>query len=72
MNAKNLVEQLQKIADKHGVNLEDLEVNYRVDFNSDVEEVNWITEDLYDPETNSVLKSVTLFCDDSGLEDDEE
>ena len=72
MNAAELVKRLNEIAKEHNVSLEDLEVNYRVDFDSDVEEINWVGEDLYDSETNSKLKSVILFCDDTGLEEDEE
>jgi len=69
MDAQSLINQLTQIAEQHNVRLSDLEVNYRIDFDSDIEEINWVCEDLYDPETNSTLKSVTLFCDDTGLDD---
>lgn len=67
MNAQELIDQLIQIAKDNNVSLSDLEVNYRVDFDSDVEEVNWLCEDLRDEETNSTLISVTLFGDDTGL-----
>lgn len=71
MNAQDLIDQLNEIAKQHNVSLSELDVNFRQDFNSDVIDINYITEDLYDPETNSVLKSVTLFEDDLGMEDED-
>ena len=65
MNGQELVDRLNAIAKEHNVPLSEIEVKYRVDFNSDVEEVNWVGEDLFDEETNTKLKSVILFCDDS-------
>jgi hypothetical protein len=71
MNAQEMIDELIKIANHHSMSLSDLEINYRIDFDSDIEEINWICEDSYDQETNSILKSVTLFCDNTGLEEEE-
>jgi len=60
MIAQDLIDGLNYIADNHGVKLTELEVNYRYDFDSDVEDVGYLFEDLYDEDTNSVLKSVVL------------
>lgn len=62
-NAQDLVDKLQKIADTHGIELKDLEVNIRQDYDSDAIPLNWICEDLYDEKTNSVLVSVSLMND---------
>ncbi len=68
-NAQDLVDNLNKIAKLHGVELKDIEVNMRVDFDSDVHAVNWVSEDTFDPETNEKLVGVVLFNDDSGNEE---
>jgi hypothetical protein len=60
MNAQDLIDGLNYIAKNHNVKLTELEVNYRYDFDSDVEDVGYLSEDLYDEDTNSVLKSVVL------------
>lgn len=60
MNAQELIDGLIYIANNHDVKLSELEVNYRHDFDSDVKDVGHLFEDLFDEETNSVLKSVVL------------
>ncbi len=67
MNAKELIEQLKSIAKTHNVNLQDISINYRTNLDSFVEQVNYIEEDLYDKETNSILESVVLFNDEIEL-----
>ena len=62
-NAQDLVDRLNEIAKDHNVDLKDLEVNIRNDYNSDVVQINWLCEDLYDEKTNSVLVSVSLMND---------
>lgn len=60
MNAQDLIDELNYIAKNHDVKLTELEVNYRYDFDSNVEDLGYLFEDLYDEQTNSVLKSVVL------------
>lgn len=64
-NAQDLVDQLYEIAETHGVELKDLEVNFRQDFDSDIHAVNWMCECTYDKETSSKLESVVLYNDDT-------
>ena len=60
MNAQELIDGLNYIAKNHGIELSELQVNYRYDFDSNVENVGYLAEDLYDEETNNVLESVVL------------
>jgi hypothetical protein len=71
-NAQDLVNQLNSIAETHGVELKDLEVNFRQNFNSDVHKANWVCEDLYEPhvERLEILRSVVIYNDRE--EEDEE
>mgnify|MGYP003115011590 CR=1 FL=1 len=73
MNAQDLIDGLNYIAKNHDVKLTELEVNYRYDFDSNVEDVGYLFEDLYDEDTNSILKSVVLASvnPDVYLEEDE-
>jgi len=45
---------------KQGLNLSKIDVNYRHDYDSDVEEVLNVDEDLYDAVDNSTLTSICL------------
>ena len=60
MNARQLIDGLTHMAENNGVNLEDLEVFYRYDFDSDSVEVDYVFEDLFDEVTNNRLESVVL------------
>lgn len=60
MNARQLITGLTHMAKNNGVNLEDLEVFYRYDFDSDSVEVDYVFEDLFDEVTNNRLESVVL------------
>lgn len=46
--------------ENQGYNLKDIEVNYRQDYDSDIESIEIVEEDLFDEKTNSVLKSIVL------------
>lgn len=59
MKAKQLLTYLQDL-ENHGIDLENVDVNFREDYDSDVIKVNHVAEDLYDEETNSVLESIVL------------
>ena len=59
MNAHALLNYLLMLQ-KNGQNLNGISVNFREDYDSDVIPVNFAEEDLYDAETNSILKSICL------------
>ena len=64
MNAQELINQLTHLSESNGVQLKDIEVYYRFDFDSDIEDVNFLFEDIFDQETNSILESVVLVSKD--------
>lgn len=74
MNAQELIDTLTKLAKEHNVPLDELDVFYRENYDSDHQSINWVFEDAYDSETNSVLQSVVLIDDgnESSCEDDED
>ena len=46
---------------KHsGRTLDDVDVNFRYHNDSDVYRLNYVEEDLFDPETNSIIESIVL------------
>jgi hypothetical protein len=59
MNARDLLNHLSVLA-LQGHDLENIEVYYRNNPDSDVESISFVSEDLYDEETNSVLRSIVL------------
>lgn len=59
MNAQKLLEFLMEL-EADGVDLSQVSVNYRDNDDSDVEVVNYVGEDLFDQETNSILESIVL------------
>lgn len=73
MNAQELVDQLTSLAKSHNIELKDLEVFYRENFDSDHQSINWIFEDSYDEKTNNTLQSVVLVDDgDEQIYDEDE
>jgi hypothetical protein len=62
LNAASLLEFLKDL-EKDGVNLAKVDVNYRHDHDSDVEEVLSVEEDLFDADTCSTLTSICLVTD---------
>jgi hypothetical protein len=59
MNAQKLLEFLLEL-EADGVDLSQVSINYRDNDDSDVEVVNYVGEDLFDQETNSILESIVL------------
>lgn len=59
MKATALLNYLLALKDD-GQDLDGISVNFREGYDSDVIPVNFAEEDLYDAETNSVLKSICL------------
>lgn len=66
MNAKALLQFLTEL-EKQGNDLRLINVLYREDFDSDVQEINFVEEDLYDEQSNNVLKSIVLLTDNSDI-----
>jgi hypothetical protein len=66
MNAKALLQFLNEL-EKQGNDLRLINVLYREDFDSDVQEINFVEEDLYDEQSNSVLQSIVLLTDNSDI-----
>jgi hypothetical protein len=66
MNAKALLQFLNEL-EKQGNDLKLINVLYREDFDSDVQEINFVEEDLYDEQSNSVLQSIVLLTDNSDI-----
>ena len=64
MNAQELINQLTHLSESNGVQLKDIEVYYRFDFDSDIEDINFLFEDIFYQETNSILESVVLVSKD--------
>jgi hypothetical protein len=59
--AQDLYDFLHDLKTEFAYDLSTLNVNFRENTDSDVCAVNYVFEDLYDSETNSVLTSIMLF-----------
>lgn len=62
MNAQELYEFLVELKNE-GIDLSDVNVNYRHNPDSDVEKVTFFGEDLFDAETNSRLTSIVMMTE---------
>lgn len=63
MKASNLKDFLLKIESElhySGRTLDDVDVNFRYHNDSDVYRLNYVEEDLFDPETNNIVESIIL------------
>ena len=63
MKANDLIKFLLKVEEQlkpHGRTLKDVDVNYRMSDDSDVEEIDWAGVDLYDAEANQIIESIIL------------
>jgi|TARA_R100000479_G_C6287852_1_gene165403 hypothetical protein len=63
MKANQLLEFLLKVEEMlkpYGRTLKDVDVNYRMSDDSDVEEIDWAGADLFDAETNQIIESIIL------------
>lgn len=61
LNAKELLNYLLELQDYYGDELENITLHYRYDFDSDVELIEGVCEDTFDPETNSILESILFY-----------
>jgi hypothetical protein len=59
LTAQELFDFLKDL-EEQGLDLNKIDVNYRHDYDSDVEEVRNVDEDLYDEVDNSTLTSICL------------
>jgi hypothetical protein len=59
MNAQELLDKLNSLIND-GYDLSNIEVSYRHNEDSDVNQVNEMSEGLYDADTNSVLTEIIL------------
>jgi hypothetical protein len=66
MNAKALLQFLTEL-ENQGNDLRLINVLYREDLDSEVQEINFVEEDLYDEQSNSVLQSIILLNDNSDI-----
>lgn len=67
MKASKLKQFLNYVEEdiKHsGRTLDDVDVNFRFHSNSDVYTIKYVEEDLFDPETNSIIESIVLKAED--------
>lgn len=59
LTAQKLLKFLTGLQDQ-GLDLKNIQVNYRYDYDSDVEPCKLVEEDLFDEETNNILTSICL------------
>ena len=59
MNAKKLLDYLVEL-EMQGIDLSNVTLNYRYDFDSDVVKITDVEEDLFDAKTNSILESIAF------------
>ena len=59
MTAQTLMNYLQDLKNQ-GNDLSSITINYRHDYDSDVEVCTIVEEDLFDEETNNILESIVL------------
>jgi len=64
LTAKKLLDFLIDL-EKDGNDLSEVLINYRFDSDSDVNLCKFVMEDLFDSETNNILKSICLVSDAS-------
>jgi len=63
MKIKHLKQILKKLEQEHG-NIDECDINYRYDDNSDVIKLNHLEEDLFDTKTNNILDSIVFKVSD--------
>lgn len=59
MKVKELKKIIKQLEEEHG-NIDNCDINYRHNSNSDVMRINHLEEDLFDSETNNILDSVVF------------
>jgi hypothetical protein len=64
MKAKKLLKFLEQLKE-NGQDLSKIEINFRNDYDSDVVKIKEVSEDLFDEETNSKLRSIVFVASPS-------
>ena len=70
MNAQELFNYLSELKSK-GVDLDNLSLSFRLDEDSDVEQINFVGEGCYDAETNSVLTEIMFYTEVEDFDDED-
>jgi len=60
LTAKELFDYLIELED-YGLDLNEISLHYRTDFDSDVELITGVCEDTFDAETNNKLESILFY-----------
>jgi hypothetical protein len=60
LTAQELYDYLTELKD-YGIELNNIALHYRTDFDSDVELITGVCEDLFDAETNNKLESILFY-----------
>tara|TARA_R100000458_G_C8245869_1_gene223834 strand:- start:461 stop:769 length:309 start_codon:yes stop_codon:yes gene_type:complete len=60
MKASKLIQEIVNLCNHHGVDLNDVNVNLRENYDTDVCDINEVCEDLYDEVTNKILTDIVL------------
>ncbi len=63
LNAQELFDFLCYVkvnVENYGAKLEDVEINYRYNDDSDVRDVAFVEEDLFDEKNNNIIESIIL------------
>ena len=60
--AQEMLDYLLELQDK-GIDLDNVSLSFRVNDDSDVEQINFVGEGYYDAETNSVLESIMFYTE---------
>jgi hypothetical protein len=68
LTAKWLLTELQNM-EALGTDLSKVELSYRYDPDSDVEPITYVSEGIYDAETNNILEELIFLTDASEYED---
>ena len=70
MNAQELFDYLLELKSK-GIDLDNLSLSFRLDEDSDVEQINFVGEGCYDAETNSILTEIMFYTEVEDFEDED-
>ena len=60
LTAKELFDYLIELED-YGLDLNEISLHYRTDFDSDVELITGVCEDTFDAQTNNKLESILFY-----------
>ena len=67
--AQEMLDYLLELQDK-GIDLDNVSLSFRVNDDSDVEQINFVGEGCYDAETNSVLTEIMFYTEIEDFDDE--